>query len=914
MQTPENDIKPQLARRAWIWWLLLAAGQGIVALAFYFSIPSEGGGFLVGLSTIRLILLGGILLLIGLALAAAASLWRSTNIPPHPAVRILQKLGRGRGWKWLLLLSVFGILAGAFIVLLTPEVSEPFARAYLERTLPLVFWFTGVCLQTIVILWIIFAGWDGVRSILHNRILLVSLVVWGFFLLVWAWVAWSQVGITVDPRGWNVQGAPVTEVHVFIAWLAGVVFLGLGVWISGSRHTIRPARLDWILAILLWLLAVGYWLAVPLPASWFVTEPLAPNYENYPNSDALIYDTTAQSMLVGAGFKSWNQPYARRPMYALFLGALRTVSGQDYASTTDLQVALLAFFPVLLYLLGTQLDNRLAGLVAGVLVILREGSGIAISGNITISHSRLLMSDFPNAFGAVLFCLLAVAWLKDAQHRRPYAFLAGAVLGTFMLIRPESGVLLVAALGIACLALLRRPKLLLQGAGLLVLGLVLVLAPWIWRNFRLGGQIFLEQPGNRLDFLFNRFEEVIGPDDSGPTPTPPATPASQLPVVPSGAELSLVSANYQPLAVPAAQTDQGGGLQELLSYVGTHFMHSQIQMALMLPDTQRLPDSLVSLAGHRSLSQFATSCCSTLNYVRRLPFWDIPWDGVLPRQSVVPLLVNLFVIALGISRAWYRVRWVGLLPLAITLCYTLLNAVARTSGGRYLLAVDWVPMLYYSLGFAQLALWGLEKLTRFQIPQAWLGLETAEVQPATLPAWRWGLPLVGLLALAVLLPMTEALVPVRYTTQANATRLNRMLEAGTIPGLDNNAALQDFIDQGGMVAFGRALYPRYYPAGEGAPGKPYTDAWAGMARPSFSRRDFDRMSFYLVGPQNMSVLLPVEAAPAGFQNAMDVVVVGCPTDSYLNAAAVGVFDPAGELKEIYMHGEDPAAPACRLTP
>ena len=163
MQTPENDIKPQLARRAWIWWLLLAAGQGIVALAFYFSIPSEGGGFLVGLSTIRLILLGGILLLIGLALAAAASLWRSTNIPPHPAVGILQKLGRGRGWKWLLLLSVFGILAGAFIVLLTPEVSEPFARAYLERTLPLVFWclFADHCHPVDNLCWM---GWGALNA------------------------------------------------------------------------------------------------------------------------------------------------------------------------------------------------------------------------------------------------------------------------------------------------------------------------------------------------------------------------------------------------------------------------------------------------------------------------------------------------------------------------------------------------------------------------------------------------------------------------------------------------------------------------------------------------------------------------------------------------------------------------------
>lgn len=886
------------ARRLAVIWFSLAGVQGLLAVGLFFTVPSQSGAVFLGLSAARLVFAAALLLASLLLLAAAAWTHRRPASDRQPAVRALQGLSRPHRWQWLTALSMVGLLTGIFLVLLTPEITEPFTSSLLERLQPLIVWFSGLCAQTVILISGFYLGQAGLRALFSNRILRGALLIWGFTLLVWAWVAWTRIGLVVDPTGWNVLGAPVTEIHALLAWLAGVIFLSLVTW-AGRSQPSPPARLDLLIGAVIWLLAVAYWLSIPLPESWFVTEPIAPNFEYYPNSDALIYDTTGQSMLVGEPFKSWDQPFPRRPMYALFLAGLRTLTAQQYLLTAALQAAVLAFFPVLIYLLARQLDNRLSGILAAALVIVREGSGIAVSGSITVSHSRLLMSDFPNALGVLLFALLVVLWLRspEIRLRQPLALLAGAVLGTFMLIRPESGVLLAAAGGIALLVLQRQPRRWMLGMVMMGLGVALILAPWVWRNYQLTGQIFLERPGNRLDFLLERFGEL--------QPAPPLAGRAS-----AQRNASLGGSRLQSDAALQVEPESPTFLESF----STHFVHSQTQLALMLPATVRMPEALIGFMAHQEPARFYEQCCTTDSYLRRLPFWfDIDLQGFdLPRQSVVPLLVNLFLLSLGLSTAWHKQRWLGLLPLSFALLYILITAVARTSGGRYLLAVDWVSIFYFSLGLSQLTLWGMRGLTSWQTPSRWLAAEPSVESRRARPGGKWLLPLALLLAAAILLATVEAFVPSRYDAERTEAQYQALLTADNASGLDL-PAIEAFQENGGLILPGRALYPRFYPAERGAPGNPGTDTWAGMARPSFFPQPFDRMGFYLVGPRNLTVLLPSAEPVDGLPNAADVLVFGCPTEAFLQARAVAVFDQAGQFSALYSDGTS-GLPACESAP
>lgn len=891
-----------LQRAVWAAWFFLAAGSGFLALVASLRIPSQSGaGGIFGLSLARLILASAILAPALVCLGGGLAVLVKKELAIDWSRRLLGWLGKGRRYAALLFLLLFGALFGAFLTLLAPEVEEPFTRAYFERFAPLLGWLSSLCLTSFLGLPVLFSGTGWRAALSAERILARGLLVWGAFLLVWGFIAWSGLGTSYDSLGWNNLGGPLLDYHPLLALLAGIAFLVIGGWLAKNNPGVL-SRLDLALCLLAWLGAFLYWWSTPLPESWFLTGPAAPNQEYYPNSDALIYDTTGQSMLTGEGYKSWDQPYPRRPMYALFLAALRVAGRQDYLAAMLVQTAILGLFPVLIYLLASGLHTRLAGVVAATLVILREGSSIAVSGTVTLSHSKLMMSDFPTALGVLLFAWVLVRWVSEPASRLLLPLLGGGVIGVFMLIRPEVAILLGAALVVGTPILYRQPRRLGLGAGLAVLGVALVLAPWVWRNYQMDGSLFLDRPGNRLDFLSGRFEETPGlPLKNGESEDTPVDEPADAPTIQPG--------EPPEGAIQAEAIAAGGSSAQIIA---NHFLHSLAQWVEILPVTFRLPESLVGFTAHRSLPRLWEECCSAVGYVRRLPYWNITWDGQLARQSWVPVGVNLFILAIGLCAAWNKRGWAGLAPLAVGLAYIGVTALARTSGGRYILAADWVAVFYFSAGLAQGLLWAARSLAGYR-PAAWLEMTTGDRtgKPAGNQKKRLysGLGLAtGLLFLGSLLPMSERLAAQRYDETRRLEMNNAMLASSG----EARETLEGFLASGGQVQVGRALYPRFYLAGRGAPGRAQTDVWAGMARPGFYARDFNRTSFYLVGPRNLTVILPAEARPEQFPHAADVIIWGCEGPDYFDALAVGVFRPASEAQTLLWRNQAPESPVCPL--
>jgi hypothetical protein len=139
-----------------------------------------------------------------------------------------------------------------------------------------------------------------------------------------------------------------------------------------------------------------------------------------------------------------------------------------------------------------------------------------------------------------------------------------------------------------------------------------------------------------------------------------------------------------------------------------------------------------------------------------------------------------------------------------------------------------------------------------------------------------------LVLLSAAIPISERAIPERYRELSVEGTLDRLEEGGVLAstGIDIQE-VENFLDQERAEAWiGRALYPRFYLAGDGEPGS----GW-----PSFTPRPYERLGFYLIGPERRHVVLRMPAAPADFPHAADVLVLGCMVEDYLEANLVVVL-------------------------
>lgn len=866
-------------------YFLLAALQGFIVIYRLLRIPVDSGiAVLFGFS------LGRIIMVIGVAFVTLGLLWlvlksiRDTSWLQKIITKLDTWLNRKNNFGFSILFLVIFTIGGSYFILLGYDVTEPFAKAYFVRLQPLAHWLIGMSIQSLIALPLIRYGSDFYQYKPHNKIFLTATLLFGVFLLIWMWISWTRIGLESETVGWNYLGPPVIETQVLIAWIISFAFLILSPIIERGLKKIHWSKIyidpyikfDILVSILIWLAAIIMWNSIPLTSSWFVSPPRAPNFEIYPNSDAILYDTTAQSVLVGEGFKSWDTPYASRPMYALFLGILHTIGGLDYEPIIFMQVTVLAIFPVLLYWMARILHNRLSGIIVAVLITLREANAIILNDVITVSHSKLIMADLPTAVGIALFCLVTLAWLQIPKRRNYLPLVAGGILGFFMLIRPEVGVQLL-AVGVFVLAIFyRQPSRWFISSALLITGLLLVLSPWLWRNWQIDQKIFIDQPNYRADLFAKRYSE--DPEETSIKVDPGETYEEHTERMTDSA---LEFAQEQPKSIG--------------NFILSHYMNSQIQTVLILPTTFRLIDSGIEFMGHKSFPQFWEDCCSVNGYIRRLPFW-FKWDGVLPFQSLIPVILNLFLIALGISVSWHRNRLMGLLPAALMVLHLLINAAVRNSGGRYILPVDWVGILYFSIGIAQVTLWGFKYFTGKEPPRMVIAetcIDQKNLEESS-PASRSSTPItiftivIGLIIVGCSLPITEKAILTRYQTELTPTEVMSLVEQkANLIDPDIRGSVESILAGNSTILHGRALYPRFHSPNVGEPGE-----WR-----SFQPRPYPRVSFYLVGPQNLGVILPDDEVPDHFPHGSDVIVIGCYNDRYFDAIGVIILNSADRSVE-----------------
>ncbi len=277
----------------------------------------------------------------------------------------------------------------------------------------------------------------------------------------------------------------------------------------------------------------------------------------------------------------------------------------------------------------------------------------------------------------------------------------------------------------------------------------------------------------------------------------------------------------------------------------------------------------------------------------RFAYWRPDWDGTFTAPSFFFFALNLFFILLGIRVAWEQRGLSGLVPLAIFMFYNLSNGFARTSGGRYIVPIDWIVTIYFLIGVFQIIMLfaGILKFKWISFPEPSQenidGQATAKNNLA-----RTIVILVVLFGMGALIPLAERLYPERYENFDVSKALSEREAQLTRAGL-NLQEINSFLkNQNAELTVGRALYPRYYVEFEGEVHF-YPVVVMG----------FPRTTFTLIGPDGeQGIVLPGEKTPH-FPHAVDTIVLGCKEQFYVDALAVIVLDETGAV-----YTRSPASP------
>lgn len=826
---------------------------GLLVAALIKRTPSElDEAVLLGLSSSRLLLLGFVLVLVLGAVVFLIASWWNDSWFDRQIIRLNAAVATPKTFVVLVSIAGFIALICAQYALYVYDAGEPVIRAYLLRLQPVLIWIALLGVSAVIFFFFLRFHSQGLSQMDWKNIFLVGGIYIGF-LLLWAWLIRTGYGFSHESQEigiFHLPGAPLMGAQVALS-LGMVVFLFI-VWqllarvtdfsFFTGKHFIKR---DFVFACLIWILTFVVWVTVPLDAGWFVEAPQPPNYAHYPNSDASYFDTIAHSILVGEGFASGgfsspDGPIARKPMFDLFVALLHAVGGVGYENVIPLQIAVLAFFPVVIYFLAKSIHSRAAGLMTAFLIMFRERNAIALSDHITVAHAKAILSDLPAALGVVLFLLLMLYWMRKPDKRASLSLLAGGVIGTFILVRPDLGAMIpFVSLG-ALLALWRRPTLWAKDMLLLGLGVVLVLSPWVIRNWRVTGKVFLDIPGDRLEV----FRQTIFRSETGFSPRQDEGMQTKV----NGK--ALLDPNLPEPSPPLTTKD----------IVFNHYFNGQIQSLLYLPVAPTLFVAPIAAATSDSPGQaFVQACCSPVTYVRGLPYWWSDWDGRLATQSMLPLIIILFLIALGLGAVWKHQRFIGLLPLFAYVAHLLVYALFRRSGGRFILEIDWITAMYYGIGLIELT-FGTWSWLRGESVDDWFAHNSA---PSTVR--RWNTPksylLIGLFVVFIGIspPLVEMIIPQRYSQAWFDSRYQALLKSESLEEL----GIEEKLSNRENVFYGRALYPRYFYPGEGMTG------WTGAFR-----RDISRIEFYLVGSTHNWVALPYQGELDAFPHAADVIFVG----------------------------------------
>jgi len=227
--------------------------------------------------------------------------------------------------------------------------------------------------------------------------------------------------------------------------------------------------------------------------------------------------------------------------------------------------------------------------------------------------------------------------------------------------------------------------------------------------------------------------------------------------------------------------------------------------------------------------------------------------------ELLAMLVSVLIMVYGMVKLAQRKGLSGLVPLLLFVGYDFSNAIARNSGGRYNLPVDWAGYFYLAAGLLFICKPVLAGVMRVGSVD-----EIVERRPGIKEHGR-----TYTLRLAILFVLIGCLIPFTEVVFSKITPAKGEIQLETYGQKDKQLAgiIDNLLaDPMNKMISGKALYPRYYRESQGEAGS----AWI-----AYAPHNFNRLGFYLI-PQGkyLGILFPTIKPPPYFPNRSEVILIG----------------------------------------
>ncbi len=759
------------------------------------------------------------------------------------------------------------LIASLTFVLIPFQQFERYA-AYAQRLLPLMIFGAQMGLQTLLLSlhWRYPAIWRRIQADLrrNRKAGWVSGAFFGLFVLAWGLIAITKLGLQpLETMIWYETGVPVLGIQV----LAGGLAAGGLTWFLNhidQRSETRPFG-KWLeigLLISLWAITAFWWNQISLPDNYFAPK-LSPTDTVYlPYSDAAAFDLFALDALLGKGLAN-GHPSIDHSAYIAFLGFLHLIAGHNYNQIVQIQVSLFAVFPVLGYAIGKKFQGRFLGFFLAGLVLLQETNALNASNRLNLSNTQLLLTEFPTKILLALMIWLLLGWLKNPHKNLNLIWPIGGALGLAILVRYNVLVIIPVLVLVMMIRLWGQWKFSLKAAAGLTLAIGITIAPWMWRSWQISGNPFFFAP--KASLLLQRHFRA--------DPIPPKTTSEIQEEIEDSPETPTLNPQQPPI----------------LAVMASHFTHNLMTNVLILPT--------------RAVFDYFPGTIRAQTYFDALPYWNnvnTGWLHNLTLTDQIGIGVNLAILALGLGKAHQTWGWVGGLPLGISLAYHASTALARRSGGRFIVPVDWIVLLYFGLG---LLVMGYGCLTLFGWRQL-KELPNSTVRPLSLAK---GLGFLTPFLLYVLGMVALDQIPAPQYQPQNTVDILALINPNALAAQSpyTLADITEFLTQPeAEIHIGMSIYPRFMWRNRELGGGDiyFEQPYPRLATKLNTWDGFER------------ALLPLMTPPDDFLHGSDLIVLGCHQSKggmgYVYGAIFIVLD---EPQRVYTR--TPERPlACPLAP
>ncbi len=765
----------------------------------------------------------------------------------------------------IIVLCILFLLLAFQVLLQMAGLTNALDRSFLFLIRPLLFW---VILVSATILAVILKITGTIQRIAQPDVIKALLIAASLLILL-VLINLSDYGFMKSSSltgNFRTTGYPIVDYQVFLS-LIGVITCYLVVnWLVQTiniKRKISPVLIDLFIGVSLFVIAYSLSNTTPVVPNAFIDLPRPPNYTYTPNLDAEIYDRTAQNLLVTGRMQTYidetgTRELGRRPILAVYLAGLHWIKGNLYEDILSTQLLFFAIIPVLIFLITKTLHNRISAVLTAVLVIIRHQNGLKLAGEVWGgTNLHMLMSDFPALIVLLVFLWLFMIWYKDPKDKSLFPVMIGGILGLGLLIRQELIILLPAVIAAAIIGFRKKFVFITKQALLITLGVVIVISPWIGRNWIKTGNLYLDKPGD-----LNRILRTLKLSVDYPKETLPTLPYE------IEDEILISSAEGEGQSYPENQTQPGS-----LGLTLNHYASAIPQLFLYLPNNSIFleMDYLRSFANGKLNKDYGGWLYSPYQYAKSLSYWWWDsWDGKIDQKSWIYLTITIVFISLGFVRVWKKEGWLSFIPVFAIFGMISVYALIRASGGRYLQLVDWITSMFLSIGLVEVIL---------SYPdQQELEDSAVDDQFGTMAFPRnvrtdsgntvWIILITIIFILGFSPVIIEYFVPNYFTVDQMETQLTSMFEddQNPISSLERDY-LTSFLDQGGDVIHGKALYPRYFPAEAQLMTRNQT------LFPS-------SLTFTISGTELNYVILSLSESPNSFPHGSEVITFGCRDISY----------------------------------